>query len=91
MFCTFDPNTGLQTCNFPPGGVVTGTWTVISNLLTFQNSGAFRVTSPNMIFISTGTFKSQAALASVKVLGAAFSNVTGNVGTNHSTSISVQV
>jgi hypothetical protein len=90
-FCTFDPNTGIPTCNLTSGGVVTGTWTVISNLFTLQESGTFRETFPNMIFISTGTSKSQAARATVNVLGAALANVRGNVGTNHNTSVTVQV
>jgi hypothetical protein len=62
-----DPNI---TCN-ASGGVVTGTWTVIPNLDTFHSSGASSEISPNTIFITNGTFDSQAALASVNVLGTA--------------------
>jgi hypothetical protein len=91
QFCTFDPNTSTSTCNPVPGGVVTGTWTVITNLMTQQSSGASRATFLNLIFIFTGTSKSQAALASVNVLGSALANVTGNVGTMINTSIVVQV
>jgi len=29
QFCTFDPNTGIPTCNPTTGGVVAGTWTAI--------------------------------------------------------------
>jgi hypothetical protein len=84
QICTVDPNTGgVFTCNSSPGGVVTGTWTVIRNLQTFQNSGTNRATSPNMILLFNGTSDSQAALASVNVLGAALANVAASVGTNH--------
>jgi hypothetical protein len=89
-FCTFDPNTGIPTCNSVPGGVVTGTWTAISNLMA-HSSGASTETFPNAIFITNGTFDSLAALANVNVLGAALANVTGQVGTQITTFISVQV
>ena len=82
---------GVFTCNSSPGGVVTGTWTVIRNLLTFKNAGTFRAISPNMIETNAGTNEAQAALASVNILGAALANITATVGTNHNTSISVQV
>jgi hypothetical protein len=91
QFCTFDPNTGIPTCNSIPGGVVTGTWTVITNLDTTHSSGASSQILPNAIFITNGTFDSQAALASANVLGAALANVTGQVGKQISTFISVQV
>ena len=90
QFCTFDPNTNLFTCNSAPGGVVTGTWTVITPLVTFQNSGTFRFTFPGVTFIATGTSDSQAALANVNVLAAVLANVTANVGKRHNTSINVQ-
>ncbi|SRR5216683_1197367 len=89
--CTFDPYTSTTTCNLTPGGVVTGTWTVIRNLQTQRFSGTFRLVSLGDIFISTGTSESQAALANVNVLGAALANGFGNVGTNHNTNISVLV
>jgi hypothetical protein len=91
QFCTFDPNTGVPTCNSIPGGVVTGTWTVITNLDSSHSSGASTETFPNAIFITNGTFDSLAALANVNVLGAALANVTGQVGTQITTFISVQV
>jgi hypothetical protein len=91
QICTFDPNTGLLTCNSIPGGVVTGTWTVITNLDTFHSSGTTRETFPNTIFITTGTSDSQVALASVNVLGAALANVTGPVGKQTNTFVSVQL
>ncbi|SRR6266566_277544 len=90
QFCTFDPNTGIPTCNSVPGGVVTGTWTAITNLMT-HGSGASTETFPNTIFITNGTFEDQAALANVNVLGAALANVTGDVGRQINTFISVQV
>ena len=83
---TSDPNT---TCNFS-GGVVTGTWNVIPHLDTFHSSGASSEISPNTIFITNGTSDSQAALANVNVLGAALANVTGQVGKQINTVISVQ-
>ena len=89
QLCTFDPNGGV-TCNSIPGGVVTGTWTVITNLDSTHSSGASRQILPNAIFITNGTFDSQAALASVNVLGAALANVTGQSGKQTSTFISVQ-
>jgi hypothetical protein len=91
LFCTFDPNTGVPTCNSIPGGVVTGTWTVITNLDTTHITGTVTVTSPGLKSVFTGTSDSHAALASVNILGAASPNSTGSVGTNHNTSISVQV
>jgi len=91
QFCTFDPNTGVPTCSSIPGGVVTGTWTVITNLDSTHSSGASRQILPNAIFITNGTSDSQAALASVNVLGAALANVIGQVGKQISTFISVQV
>jgi len=90
QFCTFDPNTNLFTCNSAPGGVVTGVWSVITPLVTFQNSGTLRFTFPGVRFIATGTSDSQAALANVNVLGTVLTNVTANVGTRHNTSINVQ-
>ena len=89
QFCTFD-NTGIETCTSSPGGVVTGTWNVITNLSTFRTTGTITQTSPGMKSISAGNSESQAALASVNVLGAALANITGTVGTSHNTSISVQ-
>src|SRR5262249_32372202 len=86
--CTFDPNTNTSLCSDVPGGVVTGTWTVITPLKS-QFSGTNSFTSPAMIFIITGTSKSQLALANVNVLGAASANATGNVGTNHNTTINI--
>jgi len=80
-----DPNI---TCN-ASGGVVTGTWTVIPHLDTFHSSGASSEISPNTIFITNGTFDSQAALANVNVLGAALAT-TGQVGKTTNTFISVQ-
>jgi len=50
-----------------------------------------RQTFPNAISNSTGTFDSQAALASVNVLGAALANVTGQVGKTTNAAISVQI
>ena len=91
QICTVDPNTNIQTCSLSSGGVVTGTWTVIRNLLTFKNTGTFRAISPNMIEATTGTNESQTALATLNILGAGLANVTATVGTNHNTSISVQV
>ena len=91
QFCTFDPNTGIPTCNSIPGGVVTGSWNGLTNVLTNRSSGASRQTLPNFIFITNGTFDSEAALASVNVLGAALANVTGDVGKQTSTFISIQV
>jgi hypothetical protein len=91
QFCTFDPNTGVPTCNSIPGGVVTGTWTVITNLDSVHSSGASRQIFPNAIIINNGTFDSQAALASANVLGAALTNVTGQVGKQTNTLINVQV
>jgi len=84
---TSDPNI---TCNFS-GGVVTGTWTVIPHLDTIHSSGAFSEISPNTKFITNGTSDSQAALTNVNVLGAALANVTGQVGKQINTFISVQV
>jgi hypothetical protein len=89
-FCTFDPITGNTTCNSAPGGVVIGTWTAITNLLTSQSSGTNRTTFPNLISAFSGTFDSLAALANVNVLGAAFANATASVGTSHTANISVQ-
>ena len=91
QFCTFDPNTGIETCTSSPGGVVTATWTVITNLSTFHSTGTITDTLLGMKSIFTGTSDSHAALASVNILGAASPNSTGSVGTNHNTSISVQV
>jgi hypothetical protein len=87
--CTVDPNTGIETCNPISGGKVTGTWTVIPNLDTFHSSGVSSEISPNTIFITNGTFDSQAALANVNVLGAALAT-TGQVGKTTNTLISVQ-
>ena len=70
---------------------MTGTWAVITNLLTLQHSGTNRTTFPNLISIFTGTSDSLAALANVNVLGASFANATASVGTSHNASISVQV
>ena len=91
QFCTFDPNTGIETCNPFSGGVVTGTWTAIPSLMTSQFSGTGRSTFPDVIFIFTGTEESQTALANVSGFGVALANMTGSVGTNHQTTISVQV
>ena len=91
QFCTFDPNTGIETCTSSPGGVVTATWTVITNLSTFRSTGTMTVTSPGLKQVSTGTSDFQAALASVNVLAAALANVTGQVGKQTSTIISIQV
>ena len=88
--CTFDPNTG-ETCIPFSGGVVTGTWTAIPSLMTSQFSGTGRSTFPDVIFIFTGTEESQTALANVSGFGVALANMTGSVGTNHQTTISVQV
>jgi hypothetical protein len=88
-FCTFDPSAGT-TCNLAPGGVVTGTWTVIRNLLTTKSSGASRTVIPGITFLFSGTFESQAALANVGLLGAGLANITADVGTQHNTSIAVQ-
>ncbi len=88
-FCTFDPITGLSTCNPILGGVVTGTWTAILNLLTTHSSGASSETHPIQIFITTGTSDSQTALANVNVLGAAFATGDANVGKRISTFIEV--
>ena len=88
-FCTFDPITGLSTCNPILGGVVTGTWTAILNLLTTHSSGASSETFPIQIFITTGTSDSQTALANVNVLGAAFAAGDANVGKRISTFIEV--
>jgi hypothetical protein len=90
QFCTFDPNPGIPTCNSVPGGEVTGTWTVI-NLIAAHSSGASRETLPNAIFVTSGTCDSHAALANVNVLGAALTDVTGDVGKQNNTFISVQV
>jgi len=90
-FCTFDPNTGFPTCNPISGGVVTGTWTVIPNLDSTHSSGASRQILPNAILIANGTSDSQAGLANVNVLGVALTNVTGQVGKQSNTIISVQV
>jgi len=91
QLCTFDPSTGMEiTCN-PVGGVVTGTWTVIPNVDTEHSTVTTRQTFPNAISNSTGTFDSQAALASVNVLGAALANVTGQVGKTTNAAISVQI
>ena len=91
QFCTFDPNTGIETCNPFSGGVVTGTWTAIPSLMTSQFSGTSKATFPDVIFIFTGTEESQTALANVSGFGVALANMTGSVGTNHQTSITVQV
>jgi len=88
-FCTFDPITDLSTCNPILGGVVTGTWTAILNLLTTHSSGASSETHPIQIFITTGTSDSQTALANVNVLGAAFATGDANVGKRISTFIEV--
>ena len=88
-FCTFDPITDLSTCNPILGGVVTGTWTAILNLLTTHSSGASSETFPIQIFITTGTSDSQTALANVNVLGAAFATGDANVGKRISTFIEV--
>ncbi len=87
-FCTFDPITGLSTCNPILGGVVTGTWTG-TNLLTTHSSGSSKETHPIQIFILTGTSDSQTALANVNVLGAAFAAGDANVGKRISTFIEV--
>jgi len=88
-FCTYDPSTGTSTCNPILGGVVTGTWTAILNLLTTHSSGASSETFPIQIFITTGTSDSQTALANVNVLGAAFATGDANVGKRISTFIEV--
>jgi hypothetical protein len=89
--CTIDPITMNFTCNPISGGVVTGTWNVIPHLDTFHSSGASSEISPNTKFITNGTSDSQAALTNVNVLGAALANVTGQVGKQINTFISVQV
>ena len=87
--CVFDSN-GIPTCNPGPGGVVTGTWNVITNFK-FRMTGTVSNIFPNMIFKSVGTTEDQSASASINVLGGMLAGLNGSafVGTNHDTSISV--
>lgn len=89
-FCTFDPVTGNATCNPFSGGVVTGTWTAMRNIMSFHNAGTSKLIFSNMVVLTNGTSDFQVASANVNLLGTAFVDDNASVGTTHNTSITIQ-
>ena len=87
ILCITDAN-GNQNCSSVPGGVVTSTWTAITQVK-FQTSGSNKSISPGVTFNRTGTSTTYAALTNMNVLGVALTNVAGSVGTSHNTTISI--
>ena len=68
---------------------MTGTWNVITTLLNIQFSGTNRNVSPGVRSISTGTSNDKPAVTSLSVLGVVVTNVTGDVGKQENTFITV--
>ena len=87
-FCTFD-QFGNETCGSARGGIVTGTWNLITSLLNFQMSGTTRSALPSVTSILTGTSNDRPAVTSFSVLGVVVTNATGDLGKEHNTFITV--
>ena len=85
--CIVD-NGGPPNCSSVPGGVVTSTWTAITQIKS-RMSGSNHITTPGTNFNITGTSTSHPAITNMNSLGVALANVAGSVGTNHNTTISI--
>ncbi len=85
----FDPTTGVFIFGTAPGGLVTGTWTELP--IGGSQSGMTTSSFPGSKFIATGTSDFNLASASVTVLGVGATGGDAQVGTQHNTSISIQL
>jgi hypothetical protein len=72
------------------GGPVSGTWTQMTSHIGTKSSGSFTSTTPGATYKSNGTSEFNAASSNVNVLGVTATGVSGNVGTQHETTITVQ-
>ena len=88
--CTVDPSTGVPTCNPSLGGVVSIKWREYTPHFGVSFSGTSTFSSPGVKSKTTGKSDSNFALANVTVLGVTGTDRNANIGTDHSTFISVE-